>query len=72
VTADELTLAITNLTKAISKGTLRAKAADGKEHWYRSVDQMIKARQLLENDLSKLTKPTRKRRALNIHVVGVR
>ena len=72
MTADQLTKMIDKLTTAIGTGTLRVKDADGKEHWYRSVDQMLTARRTLQNDLAKISNPCRKRRALNIHNVGVK
>jgi hypothetical protein len=72
VTAEQLQTMINNLTTAIGTGTLRAKDADGKEHWYRSVNDMLTARKVLESDLAKLSSTCRKRRALNIHTVGVR
>ena len=72
MTEDELNKKIETLTNAIASGTLRAKDKDGKEHVYRSVNQMIQARQLLQQDLAGLLSPSRKRRALSIFNTGVR
>lgn len=73
LSAEQLETSIDNLTLSIASGTLRAKDADGKEHWYRSVPHMVEAKKLLEGQLNRLNNPTKSglRRALNIYNKGV-
>jgi len=59
------------LNNSISKSIHSVKFDDGKEVVYRSIDEMLKARQILLNELSKVTKKQRTIMSYSIFNKGV-
>lgn len=50
-----------NLDKAIAKGYLTVRHSDGKQITYRTVDEMVKARDLIKKELAKSDGKRRRR-----------
>jgi fructose-specific phosphotransferase system component IIB len=68
---EEIENKIEALNISISKSVQSLKFDDGKEVVYRSVDEMIKARNILLNELSKVTKKQRTIKSYAIFNKGV-